>query len=71
MLGLFFDNESHSRDDVTVLSLSTSRFSPEDLRQAAQYLLAFLFRINQQHIEHYLRDACYTISRWAENFSTE
>lgn len=71
MVGLLFDNESHSEDDVAVLSLSTSRFSPEDLRQAAQYLLAFLFRINEQHIEHYLGDACQIISRWAENFSTE
>lgn len=71
MVGLLFDNESHSREDVAVLSLNTSRFSPEDLRQAAQYLLAFLFRINEQHIDRYLRDACYTISRWAEEFSTD
>lgn len=71
MVGLLFDNESHSEDDVTVLSLRTSRFSPVDLRQAAQYLLAFLFRINEQHIDRYLRDACYTISRWAEEFSTD
>lgn len=71
MVGLLFDNESHSREDVAVLSLNTSRFSPEDLRQAAQYLLAFLFRINEQHVKHYLEDACYTISRWAEEFSTD